>query len=402
MYKEIKNNAKYIYNKERSEFRQQPLNNIRPINSKRRQQTGKAFSPRIKWEEDTDSALDIPDFLRKDPIAQNENHKGGRRIKYTPVVVVVVSLLAISGFAIFTDYLTVDVRRMLREKSSPQAKPMAAQDEAAAETVTPPIIDKVGVSQAKAMSPDPVPSISAKSSPKRLVDEPAINSPSVSGKVPMPSMITIEQGQYLVPTTKINRNDYQLEKVKLGRFRIATSEVTREQWRICASDASCSMEGFPEQYFVQSKLSLPITSITTDQIMGFIDWINTKRGAGVPAFRLPSDAEWIVAARGGETGHRNFAWGRDFDPAMIRATDGLIPVEHGEPVNGLYGMSDNAAERVNGCWIKELSNGECFRSLGIVRGPLPGSVDEKTTSLSHYISRSKNASYQNIGFRLAQ
>ncbi|WP_419913312.1 formylglycine-generating enzyme family protein [Hoeflea sp.] len=380
-----------------------PLNNIRLVHPKSKQQASKAFAPKFKWEDDTDSALDIPDFLLKDPNTPNENRNGGRRIKQALVFAAAFLLLAISSVGIFTDYLTADVGLMSRDASAPRATSPTVQQEAATETiVTPSIFDEVRVSQAQIVAPDPAPPQPAEPAPEPSVTKPATNAAPASERAPMPAMVTIEQGQYLVPKPEINRNDFQLESVSLDRFRIATSEVTREQWQACAADAGCSTEGFPEQYFGQSKLSLPITSITTEQILGFIDWINSKRETNEPPFRLPSDAEWIVAARGGESGHRNFAWGQDFDPAMIRATDILIPVEHGEPVNGLYGMADNAAERVTGCWIKELSNGECFRSLGIILGPLPGNIDDQTAGLAHRIGRSNNTPYQNIGFRLAQ
>lgn len=382
-----------------------PLNNIRLVHPKSRQQSGKVLAPRFKWEDDTDSALDIPDFLLKDPNENAGNENKHRRLKQALVAASAFLLLSISGIGIFTDYLTADVGLMSRDSASPPSATPPAPAETSVEIKTPSIFDEVRVSRAQIVPAETVPTQPA--APAEPVndakgDEATVAPVAQPASAIMPSMVTIEQGQYLVPKAGAAQNDLQLQNITLDRFQIATSEVTRSQWQACAAENRCSIEGFPEQYFSQNKLALPITAITADQMMVFIDWINTKRGSGEPPFRLPSDQEWIVAARGGEAGHSTFAWGQNFDPQKIRATDTLIPVEHGEPVNGLYGMSDNAAERVTGCWIKELAGGKCFRNLGTVLGPMPGKIDNQTTALTHRTGRSRNTPYQHIGFRLAQ
>lgn len=380
-----------------------PLNNIRLVHPKSRQQSGKVLAPKFKWEDDTDSALDIPDFLLKDPNENARNENKHRRLKQATVAAAAVLLLAISGIGIFTDYLTADVGLMSRDSAPAQAEPsQAAPSQAASvEPKTPSIFDEVRVSQAQIVAAEPVPARPEEPTAPATAPKDNDAAAAPAGAI-MPAMVTIAQGEYLVPKPDAQQSDFQLRNITLKSFRIATSEVTRQQWQACAADNRCSVEGFPAEYFSQNKLALPITAITADQMMGFIDWINSKRGSNEPPFRLPSDAEWIVAARGGETGHSNFAWGQNFDPQKIRATDILIPVEHGEPVNGLYGMSDNAAERVSGCWIKALAGGKCFRNLGTVLGPTPGKIDNRTTALTHRVGRSQNTPYQNIGFRLAQ
>ena len=218
----------------------------------------------------------------------------------------------------------------------------------------------------------------------------------------MPTMISIEQGRYIVPTAKPGQQTHQLVNIDLNAFRIATTEVTRGQWQACVADGACSAAGFPQHYFDDNKLPLPVTSITSEQMNGFIAWINTKRPPGEPPFRLPLEAEWIVAARGGANGHSEYAWGGTFDAAQIRSSDMMIPVDHSRPVNGLFGMSDNAAERVSGCWIMRMADGNCYRNLGVVRGPVPGRINAESVSLTHRTSRATNIPYQNIGFRLAQ
>ena len=409
---------------------------------------------RLSWTDESDTNLNVPDFLLKQTPARDS--KINRRQVGLGIIFVSAFLLSFCGVFLFSHYFQTDAAQLLeglRSQTAGQSEPaetLIAQATTAtvapapqkeetatvAETVDPPSqpvtaapAKPVAEAPAEPVADEPVepaavepseptptpapnlaesipeagdtPAIAAKANARAEIANTEATGPQSNVSL-MPTMVAIKPGQYVIPASRNDLQTNQFLPVDLEAFEISTTEVTRGQWQACSQDGLCSTEGFPNQYFVENKLTLPITSITTNQMMGFIDWINTKRSPGEPPYRLPAEAEWIVAARGGSSDHTSFAWGESFDPSKIRSNDMLVPVDHNEPINGLFGMSDNAAERVSGCWITEMADGNCYRNLGIVRGPVPGRINERSVSLTHRSSRAKNIAYENIGFRLAR
>ncbi|MEX3009122.1 formylglycine-generating enzyme family protein [Hoeflea sp. TYP-13] len=380
MYKVFDSNDKYSKNLNRTTNARLLQKRIRLVHPNYQQHINKTRTPQFRWTDDADENIDIPDFLLKEPQTAKESKKKTRKVGLG-IIFAGTFLLSFCGVFLFSHYLPTDATQFLGE-FRPQPTPTTVLADTGSEQTA---------SENLETAPEQTAAVTASKAPGTISATPL-----------MPTMLKIKQGQYQIPTTRPDQKNGQLQPVTLDTFLIATTEVTRGQWKACADGGACSIDGFPNQYFDQNKLSLPITSVTTEQMMMFIDWINTKRAPGEPPFRLPLEAEWVVAARGGSDDHSNFAWGQDFDAAKIRSSDMLIPVDYREPVNGLFGMSDNAAERVSGCWIMEQADGRCYRNLGIVRGPVPGKINGQSANLSHRASRALNIRYENIGFRLAQ
>ena len=78
--------------------------------------------------------------------------------------------------------------------------------------------------------------------------------------------------------------------VKLKDFSIGAYEVTQTQW----NDV---MGNNPSGY---NCAECPVTNVSWDDVQKFIEKLNTKTGKH---YRLPTEAEWEYAARGGNTEH---------------------------------------------------------------------------------------------------
>ena len=74
--------------------------------------------------------------------------------------------------------------------------------------------------------------------------------------------------------------------VKLKDFSIGTYEVTQHQWKAI-------MGNNPSQYKCDE---CPVTNVSFGEVQDFIEKLNTKTGRH---YRLPTEAEWEYAARGG-------------------------------------------------------------------------------------------------------
>jgi formylglycine-generating enzyme required for sulfatase activity len=121
--------------------------------------------------------------------------------------------------------------------------------------------------------------------------------------------------------------------VVVPRFRIDLLEVTRGAYGRCVAAGACTPP--PGELDFKRHPKLPVTQVTWHQARAFCAW----RGA-----RLPTEAEWELAARG--TDGRVFPWG-DEPPTCARAHTeacGSGPAEVGARPEGAspYGVLDMA------------------------------------------------------------
>jgi len=129
-------------------------------------------------------------------------------------------------------------------------------------------------------------------------------------------------------------------------YYIGKYELTQGQWKAI-------MNGSNPSYF-KSGDDLPVENISWNDLNnagGFLEKINALKPAGYSGFRLPTEAEWEYAARGGT--QTRFYWGDDlsFENAgdyswNAKNSDSTThPVGQKSPNKfGLYDMSGNVWE----------------------------------------------------------
>ncbi|MCQ2314131.1 MAG: SUMF1/EgtB/PvdO family nonheme iron enzyme [Bacteroidales bacterium] len=154
-------------------------------------------------------------------------------------------------------------------------------------------------------------------------------------------MIAVEGGTFTMGATSEQEDDaFDDEKpthsVTLGDYYIGKFEVTQELWE--------AVMGSNPSYFKGSKL--PVESVSWDDCQEFITKLNNLTGAN---FRLPTEAEWEYAARGGNknggckySGSNNInavAWYWGFSSYETHTVGTKSPNEL-----GIYDMSGNVLE----------------------------------------------------------
>lgn len=154
-------------------------------------------------------------------------------------------------------------------------------------------------------------------------------------------MIPVEGGTFTMGATSEQGSDYDNDEkpthqVTLSDFSIGKTEVTQALWEAVMGSNPSRFEGD----------NLPVEKVSWDDCQEFIRKLNTLTGGN---FRLPTEAEWEYAARGGNkskgykySGSNNVgqvAWYRD------NSNNQTHPVATKSPNElGIYDMSGNVYE----------------------------------------------------------
>jgi formylglycine-generating enzyme required for sulfatase activity len=218
-------------------------------------------------------------------------------------------------------------------------------------------------------------------------------------------LVSIEGGTFIMGRTDDLDDDnpaFDWEEparpVTLNGFRIAKHQVTQELWR--------AVMGENPSYFIGD--SLPVESVSWDDVNVFIGKLNELTGR---QFRLPTEAEWEFAARGGNKSEGHKFSGSDFLNEVgwywENCDNRTHPVGRKSPNElGLYDMSGNVWEWCND-WYGEYH----FEAQADPSGPTEGSQrvlrgggwrnDAKRCRVAFRGSGSQTYAYMSLGFRLA-
>ena len=129
-----------------------------------------------------------------------------------------------------------------------------------------------------------------------------------------------------------------VHRVTLSEFYIMNTEVTNAQFEEFKKITRSPMS---------READMPVMGIARPLVLEYISWLSKKDGK---IYRLPTEAQWEYAARGGLKGF-DYPWGNRLDYKL--ANFGSDSNRHAMPVKsfapnlyGLYDMCGNASEMV--------------------------------------------------------
>jgi formylglycine-generating enzyme required for sulfatase activity len=214
-----------------------------------------------------------------------------------------------------------------------------------------------------------------------------------------PEMILVEGGTFKMGYNYGKTNEKPVHTVTLSAFKIGKYEVTQAQWKAIMGE---NPSGFDEC------LNCPIQNVTWNEVGAFVNKLNAQTDK---RYRLPTEAEWEFAARGGKkTKGYNFSGGDDiisvawFSENSYSKTHSVglkLPNEL-----GIYDMTGNVWEYCSD-WLGDYDirvivnpSGSNDGEFRVVRGGSFGTIvsDSRITCRTGVYAGDK---YLNRGFRLA-
>lgn len=159
-----------------------------------------------------------------------------------------------------------------------------------------------------------------------------------------PEMVEIPEGDFLMGCDSGAADERPAHRVSLARFAIARFALTNRLYGIFLDETlNQAPPGWGDERF--NHPDQPVTSVSWFDATRYCAWLAARAGK---AYRLPTEAEWERAARGGSQG-KLYTWGDDPPTCQLRyAMMWLSGPERvgGRPPNGfgLYDISENVHE----------------------------------------------------------
>ncbi|HMC47684.1 MAG TPA: SUMF1/EgtB/PvdO family nonheme iron enzyme [Caballeronia sp.] len=166
-----------------------------------------------------------------------------------------------------------------------------------------------------------------------------------------PALVALPGGTFEMGSNSDDPAERPVHRVSVGQpFAIGKYEVTVEQWNACADASGCpriDIEGSPSK-------STPVHNLSWDDAQVYVKWLSKTTGK---TYRLPTEAEWEYAARGGTT--TTYWWGNEMRKGYADCKDCGEPWRKDGPVNvgsftpnpfGLFDMNGSVWEWVGDCW----------------------------------------------------
>ncbi len=224
----------------------------------------------------------------------------------------------------------------------------------------------------------------------------------------MSEFVTIPPGWFLMGSDEGQPSERPVHRVWVDGFRMAVHPVTRAAYSgfLDAAGHEPPREWDNPAFRADD---LPVVGVNWHDARAYCAW-RSRGGAGV---RLPTEAEWERAARGGPEGQR-YPWGDeipDWVPNRGRGPlDGPWPVTLGTPNGfGLYGIAANIHE-----WCSNWHDRDFYARAPAVNPVGPGEGRRRASrggAWRHALTLNRTAArssldpslrYTDYGFRLAQ
>ncbi|MDR1846492.1 MAG: SUMF1/EgtB/PvdO family nonheme iron enzyme [Bacteroidales bacterium] len=208
-------------------------------------------------------------------------------------------------------------------------------------------------------------------------------------------MVFVKGGTFTMGCDTCGTDEFPAHKVMLSDFYIGKYEVTQAEWVSIMGDNPSDHKGD----------SLPVENVSWDDVQVFIKKLNAKTGK---KYRLPTEAEWEYAAKGGNKSKSYIYSGSNDVDDVANTGRSTFPVGTKQANElGIYDMSGNVWEWVQDTYCnypdsEKIYTNPCYTdcSRRVIRGGswYYNASNYRVAYRSHVMP---DYCYYNVGFRLA-
>lgn len=283
-----------------------------------------------------------------DPAALQQQRRSRQRVLILLLCSTMLSIAGVSFWFLFAQYRkTIDLTA-----APPVTQGQAVKTPIAKPTSLPsqPQPAAAPAQQHAASRPEPPPT--AKPAPTSAPASPAVAAllPAMPAPAPIrePETISLRGGSFAMGSNE-DASERPVRQIAIKPFAMGKFPVSVQEWNACAAARACG-------FTAAGKDDAPITNVSWSDARQYVAWLaqSTRK-----AYRLPSEAEWEYAARGGT--QTRYWWGDQFQPGMVncRNCTDILPAD--QPVRvgslkpnpfGLFDMGGGVDQWVEDCWHK--------------------------------------------------
>ncbi len=270
-------------------------------------------------------------------------HRTRRRRENILIFLLSITLVIIAG-GILWSLLMPRGEKVADRTAAPMASPSPAAPPKAAEPAAPATKQAAAPPAASSPAQPQQPQPQTSTSPAAT----AVTPPSAAS-MREPEMVALQGGGFSMGSND-DASERPIRRVTIKPFAIGKYPVTVREWNACAAAKGCG-------FSATGKDDAPVTNVSWTDAKQYAAWLAdvTKK-----AYRLPSEAEWEFAARGGT--QTKYWWGDQMQQGMASCKDCGDSAAAEQPTKvgnfkpnpfGLYDMGGGVEQWVEDCWHRK-------------------------------------------------
>jgi formylglycine-generating enzyme required for sulfatase activity/class 3 adenylate cyclase len=219
-----------------------------------------------------------------------------------------------------------------------------------------------------------------------------------------PEMTSLRGGTFTMGSNE-DATEKPVHQITIKPFAISRYPVSVREWNQCAAAKACG-------FTASGRDDAPVTNVSWTDAKQFAAWLAETTHK---AYRLPSEAEWEYAARGGT--QTRYWWGDEFQQGMANCKNCADVAAAEQPIKvgsfkpnpfGLYDMGGSVDQWVEDCWHKSYHgappDGSAWTEAGCASHVIRSGSwknDSRYVRPANRDSYDTNVRYPTHGFRVA-